>query len=312
LEKSGRSITTILKDVLSVPNLSARSNGVYLRLVSVRLVTSTGYKCSFELDEDLIEHSNGATIKLIMHRGLVWLPDSTHDATAIFAHSSITRDLIHRRTRHLHEDGILRLDKLEIDGIWGYARLPSLSLCPDCAVGNSRVTNINRTSTRGNVPPSSFHIVALDIWGPMSSPDIGGNMWLLGSVCYKTSTIFGDLMKDKSDATFVWETMISRVKTMGYTISRVRIDNANVFLCKDFTDLCAAETIAVERIVPYSHWQLGRIERQWRTIADGAITLLLVANLPNRFWGNAFLIMIYIRNRCWSSGSNWIPLEVVS
>ena len=93
-------------------------------------------------------------------------------------------------------------------------------------------------------------------------PDIRGNMGFLGSVCYKTSTIFVYLRKDKSHATFVWGTMLSRVKTMRYTISRVRIDNDTLFLCKEFTDLCAAENIAVERTVPYSHWQLGRIERQ--------------------------------------------------
>ena len=87
----------------------------------------------------------------------------------------------------------------------------------------------------------------------MSTPDIGGNKWFLGAVCYKTSTVFGNLMKNKSDATHVWGAMILSVKTMGYTISRVRIDNDTEFFCKEFTDLCSTETIAVERIVPYSH-----------------------------------------------------------
>jgi hypothetical protein len=312
LDKSGRTITMLLKNVLYVPDLSARSNGVYLRLMSVRLATVAGYKCSFASNEDLIEHPNGVAIKLVRHRGLIWLPNPPLAATVLVAQSSISRDLIHRRTGHLHEDSILKMDKLEIDGIWGYARLPPLSFCPDCAVGKSRVSNINRTSTRGIVPPAPFHTVALDIWGPMSTPDIEGNKWFLGAVCYKTSTVFGNLMKNKSDATDVWGAMIQSVKTKAYTICRVRIDNDSVFLCKEFTDLCSTETIAVERTVPYSHWQLGRIERQWRTIADGAKTLLLVASLPNRFWGNAFLTMVYIRNRCWSSGANGIPFHLTT
>ncbi len=94
--------------------------------------------------------------------------------------------------------------------------------------------------------------------------------------------------------------MISSVKSLGYTVSRLRIDNDFVFLSKEFTAVCEAENIVVERTVPYAHWQLGRIERQWRTLADGAKTLLLLADLPNRFWGHAFLTMVYIRNRCWS------------
>ena len=37
-----------------------------------------------------------------------------------------------------------------------------------------------------------------------------------------------------------------------------------------------------------------------------------MADLPNRFWGHAFLTMVYIRNRCWSSGSKGIPVELVT
>jgi len=80
----------------------------------------------------------------------------------------------------------------------------------------------------------------------------------------------------------------------------------------EFAALCESEGISVERTVPCAHWQLGRIERLWRTLTDGAKALLLYASLPERFWGQAFLTMIYIRNRCWSSGSNGIPLELVT
>ncbi len=64
--------------------------------------------------------------------------------------------------------------------------------------------------------------------------------------------------------------------------------------------------------MPYSQWQLGRIERHWRTLADGAKTLLLVVKLLDRLWGHAFLAMLYITNRGWSSGSNGIPFELVT
>ena len=88
------------------------------------------------------------------------------------------------------------------------------------------------------------------------------------------------------------------VKFYGYKISRMRIDNDTVLLSKEFTLVCETEGIAAERTIPYSHWQLGRIERQWKTLTDGVKTLLLVAKLADRFWGHAFLNMVYIRNRC--------------
>ena len=88
----------------------------------------------------------------------------------------------------------------------------------------------------------------------MSTEDIGGNRWFLGGVCYKISLIIGNLMKLKSDATSTWKSITAGVKSLGHSISRVRIDNDTVFLCKEFTQLCEFEGIAVERTVPYSHW----------------------------------------------------------
>ena len=41
LDKSGRTIIVVMKEVLYVHDLYARSNGVYLRLMSVRLATAT-------------------------------------------------------------------------------------------------------------------------------------------------------------------------------------------------------------------------------------------------------------------------------
>ena len=76
--------------------------------------------------------------------------------------------------------------------------------------------------------------MALDIWGPMSTLDIGGNMWFLGGVCYKTSAIIGNVMKHNSDATSTWKSMISSVKSFGHRISRVRIDNDTVVLSKEY------------------------------------------------------------------------------
>ena len=86
-------------------------------------------------------------------------------------------------------------------------------------------------------------------------------MMFWGEVCYKNSTIIGNVMKHKSDATSTWKTVISNVKPMGNSISRVRIKNDTVLLCNNITIVCESEVIAVERIVPYSHWHLSKIKR---------------------------------------------------
>ena len=154
----------------------------------------------------------------------------------------------------------------------------------------------------GSIISSPFHTVALDIWGPISTPDIRGNRLILEGVCYKTPLIYGNLMKFKSNANLTWKSMIATVKSIRHSMSRVRIDNDTIFLCADFTTLCESEgIIAYERSVPYAHWKLGRLERQWRTLTDNAKTRLLDVSLPGIFWGHTFLIMIDIGNRCVSS-----------
>jgi hypothetical protein len=87
----------------------------------------------------------------------------------------------------------------------------------------------------------------------MSTEDIGGNKWFLVGVCYKTATVFGNVMKHKSDATSTWTSMISSVESLGHIISRASIDNDAVLLCKDFTLVCESEGITRQRTVPYSH-----------------------------------------------------------
>jgi hypothetical protein len=193
--------------------------------------------CTFIFSEthDTIEHNNGTKIDMVRFGGLKWLPNHLSPS----ATTAVTRDVIHQRLGHLHEDSILTLERLGIKGVTGYSKLLAAHFCPSCAIGKSKVTDINRQSTRGNDPLAPFHTIALDIWGTMSSPDINGNnKWVLGAACYKTATILCALMKSKSDAPAAWKGFIETIKSMDFVLRRVRIDNDSVFLSSVFTQLC--------------------------------------------------------------------------
>ena len=87
----------------------------------------------------------------------------------------------------------------------------------------------------------------------MSTKDIGGNMWDSVGVCYKNSTIIGDVIKHQSDATSTWKSIVSSVKFLGHGISRVRMNNDTALIYTKFTHVCESEGIAVKMSVPYSH-----------------------------------------------------------
>ena len=184
---------------------------------------------------------------------------------------------------HLHEVGLLKLDILCIPGISGFSKLPSLSLCPDCATAKTTVANINRRSTRDRDPPHPFITMALDFWGPTSTPDTSGNRYSLGVVCYTTTVIVNVLLQRKSDAPYAFAEILAIISFFGYRPSILRIDNDTVLLSSAFIAISRSLSITVQRTFPYALWQLARVERQRRTLADGAKALLLSSGLPDRF-----------------------------
>jgi hypothetical protein len=123
----GKHDAITLKDVLFIPSLEERSKGAYLRLMSVRRATQAGYHCNFSRDVDNLVLPSGPPVRLVRSRGLTLLMNFTNSASALPATSIVTRDLIHCRSGHLHEDGLFKLDKLSVDRVWGFSLLPPLS-----------------------------------------------------------------------------------------------------------------------------------------------------------------------------------------
>ena len=161
-----------------------------------------GLKFTFTATNDFISHPSGLNIDLVRHNDLTWLPAPLSAPTLLATTSSLTRDLIHRRCGHLHESGLLKLDSLGILGVSGLSKLSPMSFCPDCATAKSTIAIINRRSTRDRDPLHPFHTLALDIWGPTSTPDFSGNRYVLGAVRYTTPSIFVVPLKFKSDTPF--------------------------------------------------------------------------------------------------------------
>ncbi len=111
----------------------------------------------------------------------------------------------------------------------------------------------------------------------------------------------------KSNSKARGNAIIVTIESLNFTIKRGRIDNKSVSLCAQFMQVCQDKQIIVERKVPYSLWQLARFEMHWKTLSEGAKTLLVTADLPDKFWGHAFMTMVYIRNRTWSTEAHGIP-----
>ena len=297
------------RDVLYVLGLEHRSRGGYQRLMSVPRGTENDCLFKFAKSGDTLTY-DGADYSLIRKHGLVWLPTVIgDDEPAASANVAAADDaILHRRLCHLHRRAVQRTASLGIKGL-PQSAVHFSAFCRSCALSKATVANINRSSTRDRDPVDPLHSVALDIWGPMRKAAIGGYHYVLGAACYASAGILGELMKRKSDAPSTWRRFLAKARRLGRPIKTVRIDNDSVFLSKEFIAICEENDIAIERTAPYAHHQLGRIERQWRTLAEATKALLLEANLGREFWGLAFMAVIHVRNRVWNSRSDCIPYQ---
>ena len=143
----------------------------------------------------MLEHNDGTKIDLIRSGGLTWLPNHFTPTTNV----SVSRDMIHRRFGHLHEEGLIKLDRIGVTRASSFGKLPRIKFCSSCAIRKSEVADIKRKSTRDRDPSTPFHTMALYIWGPMPTPDLNRNRWALGAACYKISTTLCSLMKSKTE-----------------------------------------------------------------------------------------------------------------
>ena len=221
--------------------------------------------------------------------------------------------LLHRRLCHLGEDGIRRLAGLRIPGISvTAASSPAIDFCQCCVMGKSTVANINRQSSRDHDPPVCFHSMAVDLWGPLPQKAIGGYLYVLGAICFRTNYHLAELLKPKSDAPTVWRRILLRIRALGYAVVSLRVDNDSVLLGRSFMAVCDEFGVSVERTAPYRHHQLARIERHWRTMGEAVTALLQDSGLPLCFRGFAFITAAFVKNRVWDSGAQGIPFQLVT
>jgi hypothetical protein len=120
------------------------------------------------------------------------------------------------------------------------------------------------------------------------------------------------LMRTKDQSLRCFEVFLTEIRSLDHTVLNVRVDNDSVLLSRSFQDICLKWKINTERTAPYAHFQLARIERQWRTLREMAACMLSCSGLPVQYWGYAFLASVHTRNRIWSQGSRSTPFLAVT
>jgi hypothetical protein len=79
--------------------------------------------------------------------------------------------------------------------------------------------------------------------------------------------MFHDAVRSKDEAPASFRRMLTTIRSLEHTVRRLRVNNDKVVLGAAFRNLLDEFNIAVEITAPCAHWQHGRIEWPWGTLA---------------------------------------------
>ena len=133
----------------------------------------------------------------------------------------------------------------------------------------------------------------VDVFGPVRPAAIGGFPLMLGSAHARTGVIKTYPMRQKSSALG----MLQRYHAGVMKMKALRTDNEAIFRSEKLASWSAEEGIQLTHNAPYTPEQVAKIERMWRTLGEGACSMLYASGLPDEFWGLAMDHMAYVYNR---------------
>ncbi|XP_073811912.1 uncharacterized protein [Musca autumnalis] len=90
----------------------------------------------------------------------------------------------------------------------------------------------------------------------------------------------------------------------------IRSDRGGEYTGKRLQDYLKSEGIQVQFTTPYSPQQNGKAERKNRTLVEMGRCLLIDADLPKSFWGEAVSTANYIQNRVLTRATKTTPYEL--
>ena len=97
----------------------------------------------------------------------------------------------------------------------------------------------------------------------------------------------------------------------GRKVKKLRKYNGLEFVNKEFENFCSQEGILRHKTVRYTLQQNGLAERMNKTVLERVKCMLISANLPKSFWGEAVNTAVYLINRCPSAALEFkVPEEV--
>lgn len=304
-----------LDEVLYVSSLSSN-------LISVSQITSKGYigifhrnsckiydKCEITGNHILKADLNNGLFKIGVqgrHTSYTGISNSLHERQGTLSANAaglLPMSFWHKRMGHLHHKGMSILGGGgQCSGVVFQNDNVTPGSCVWCLTGEMSCSSF--PSSDGRRAAYTLELIHSDFCGPMQVSSWGGARYLL-----TFTETFGYLMKNKSEVCSHFVTFKNFVeKQTGLHVKILRTDNGTEYCNSGLSSFFKREGFVHQTSVPYCPEQNGGSKRVNRTIFEKARAILQESCLNKRYWGEAVMTAIYLKNRSPTSAlSDKIP-----
>ncbi|XP_063370326.1 uncharacterized protein LOC134658603 [Cydia amplana] len=187
--------------------------------------------------------------------------------------------------------------------------LQELKDCATCLKGKMASQPYPSASTHR--ASQALQLIHSDVMGPLPVESWGGSRYVVTFTDDHTRMTHAYTLKKKNEvlATFInYKNLVE--KQYGLPIRTLRSDGGGEYCSHAFTDYLTKHGIVHQTTVPYSPSQNGVSERLNRILLDKVRCMLFESGLDNRFWAEALMTAVYLKNRSPTSAlSGHTPLE---
>ena len=286
----------IISRALFVP--TARNN-----LLSTGQLKKEGYSF-IETQSGLLMKRDGTTIaKVTVQENNLFLIENTSCASAelcnfVETKGSISYELMHKRLGHMSMDRMKQLAGMETVKGFNMASIPPIvCICAVCRIAKAKA--LPHKAYDPNKTYELLELIVADYKGPMDQSSLLNRN--TGYCVYKDAgsrhaVIFLVSSKDEQVAKFKEYKAFVEKKT-GKTIKNFRHDRGGEYMGASFQAYLRAEGIQDQTTASHSPESNSISESHIRLLDHIAKSMLVQAQLPKIFWGEAMLTANYLYNR---------------
>ncbi|UYV68298.1 hypothetical protein LAZ67_5003753 [Cordylochernes scorpioides] len=266
---------TYIRNVLYSPQLKKN-------LYSLSTSTRRGFNVIIKHDKLQIFMDNDLKAVGVRHDGLYRMLFKVTSSSQGYITSENKLQLWHERLAHLPVATLREMaTKGLVDGLQPQDLEGVFFFCEGCQLGKAHRKSCNPSDGK-NYQLGEF--IYADICGPMQTQSLSKYLYFCLFKDYFSGYRHIYFIKNKSDVLDIFKEYATLIYTQtGNKIKVFRTDNALEFKSDNFADLCKRFGIIHEFTAPYVHEQIGRIERDNRTIVEAARSMLNSRNLPGFF-----------------------------